>query len=272
VLPIFGFKEAEMIAFALVLIRISVFVAIWPVFSVYSVPNLLKVLFALCLALMLFPVINKSGLTNQMIAQDLVWLAGKEVLTGLCLGFLTRLFFFAVSVGGNIIATEVGLANAQMFNPAMNATTTTVEQFYTTVATLLFLALDGHHFFLTGLVQSFDAIPLAAPGINLAHHINSGVVNSSTLVAADGGVIIQTVIEAGIKMAAPVMFAIFIMNIAMGIIGRAVPQINVLITSMSVNFLAGLIVMIIAIPALMFQLDHDLVMFADQLFKFMKAM
>lgn len=258
-LPFLVFKEAEILAFALILLRVASFIVSWPVFSIYSVPQPLKVLFAFAISVLLFPVVNKSGLSPQALQTDIVWLAGKEVMTGLCLGFLTRLFFFAVSVGGNLIATSTGLANAQVFNPAMNTQSTTVEQFYATLGTLLFLALNGHHYFLSGLAESFASIPLSSVGIDFAPFNSSGV-------------ILQSIVEAGIKMSAPVMVAIFMTNVAMGIIGRAVPQINVLVTSMPVNFMTGLLVMLLAIPALIVQLDHDLVTFADEFMRFMRAM
>ncbi|MEK7356242.1 MAG: flagellar biosynthetic protein FliR [Bdellovibrionota bacterium] len=258
-LPFLKFNEVEILAFALVLLRVSAFTVSWPVFSVYNVPNISKILFAVLLSMVMFPIIDRTGLTAQGLGNEVVWLAGREVLTGLCLGFLTRLFFFAVSAGANLIATSAGLANAQLFNPTMGASTTTVEQFYAVIATLLFLAANGHHMFLTGLAESFQAIPLGPAGIDIA-------------VFKESGELIQAVVEAGIKMSAPVLVAIFVMNVAMGIIGRAVPQINVLVTSMPVNFMTGIVVMLISIPALVLQLDHDIVEFADMMFRFMRAM
>ena len=265
-LPNLMVNETEILAFALVLLRVSAFTFAWPIFSMYSVPGHMKVLFALLVAMVIFPVINRSGLDAKALTQEVVWLAGKEVLTGLCLGFMTRLFFFAISVGGNLIATSSGLANGQLFNPALGATTTTVEQFYGALGTLLFLSLNGHHFFLMGLVESFDAIPLTLGGTEFAgfnHMIGK---------FGDSGLILHRVVEVGIKISAPVLVAIFVLNVVMGIVSRAVPQVNVLITSMSVNFMAALIVMLLAIPALILELDHEMVAFAEELFKFMKAM
>jgi flagellar biosynthetic protein FliR len=258
VLPNFLFNETEILAFALVLIRVSAFLVTWPLFSGYNVPQPMKILLSICVAMVLFPIVNRAGLTAQGLGFDIAWLALKEVLVGVILGFLTRLFFFAIACGGNIIATSAGLANAQLFNPAMGASTTTVETFYVSIATLLFLALNGHHYFLTGLAQSFDAIPLNA-GIDIA-------------VFKESGMLVQTVVEAGIKISAPVMVAIFFMNAAMGIIGRAVPQINVLITGQAVNFMTAMIVMIVALPALIFELDHQMVSFAEIVFRFMRAL
>ena len=257
-LPILNFNETEILAFALVLLRVSAFLVTWPVFSVFNVPQPLKILLSLAVSMTLFPVVHRTGLTAQGLGSDIAFLALKEVLVGVCLGFLTRLFFFAVACGGNLIATSAGLANAQLFNPAMGATTTTVETFYVSIATLLFLGLNGHHIFLTGLAQSFDAIPLTA-GIDIA-------------VFKDSGLILQAVVEAGIKIAAPVMVAIFFMNAAMGIIGRAIPQINVLVTGQAVNFMTAMIVMIVALPALLMELDHHMISFAELAFRMMKIM
>lgn len=273
-LPNFHFNETEILAFSLVLLRISAFVVSWPVFSVYSVPNHLKVLLSLCIAFLLFPVIDKTGLDAQKLGQDVTWLAGKEVLTGLCLGFLTRTFFFALSAGGNLVATSIGLANGQIFNPALGQQSTTVEQFYVTVGTLLFLALNGHHFFLTGLASSFEAIPLMSAGTDLASLNTVKGAGGGGITTAIGiresGAIVQSVVESGIKIAAPVLVVLFMLNVAMGILGRAVPQINVLVTSMSVNVMAGLLVMIISVPALLLELDHQFVAFAEQVFRLMK--
>lgn len=258
-LPLLTFNESEILAFALVLLRVSSFLVSWPVFSVYSVPNPLKVLFAVTVSLLIFPVVNRSGLSTQDFGTGLAWLVGKEVLVGVCLGFVTRMFFFGIAVGGNLVATSVGLANAQIFNPTMGSQGTTIEQFYATLGTLLFLSLNGHHHFLQGLVQSFDTVPLSLSGIEIA-------------VFKDSGLILQQVTEAGIKISAPVMVAIFFINVAMGIVGRAVPQINVLVTSMPVNFMAGLLVMIVAIPALVLELDRQLYEMAERFFEFVKAM
>ncbi|MES2855629.1 MAG: flagellar biosynthetic protein FliR [Bdellovibrionota bacterium] len=257
-LPILNFNEAELLAFALVLIRVSAFLVTWPVFSAFAVPQQLKILLAVLITMTIFPVVSRHGLTVEVLSQEILYLALKEVMTGVCLGFLTRLFFFAITSGANLIATAAGLANAQIFNPTMGATTTVIEQFYVAVGTLLFMSMNGHHIFLTGLVQSFEAIPLTS-GIDIA-------------VFKDSGLILQMVVESAIKISAPVMVVVFFLNVAMGIIGRAVPQINVLVTSMPVNFMAGILVMLVGIPALMFEMNHQIVDFADVMFKFMAAM
>jgi flagellar biosynthetic protein FliR len=243
-------------------LRVSAFTFTWPIFSIYSVPGYCKILFALILAMTVFPTVSRAGIPNTSLSPDIAWLAAKEVLTGLCLGFMTRLFFFAISVGGNLVATASGLANGQLFNPSLGATTTTVEQFYGVLATLLFLSLNGHHIFLTGLAQSFELLPLSIDGTDFALMVGR---------FKDTGLILSSVVEAGIKISAPVLLAMFMLNVVMGIISRAVPQVNVLMTSMPINFLATILIMMIAIPALILELDHEMIAFAEQLFRFMKS-
>jgi flagellar biosynthetic protein FliR len=259
VFPSFHFNENELLAFALVLLRVLSFLITWPVFSMYSVPQPLKVLLAVVITICLFPVINRTGLGSQPLGTDIAWLAMKELFTGLCIGYVTRFFFFAITIGGNIIATSMGLANAQVFNPALNMQSTPVEQFYVALGTLLFLSINGHHIFLTGLAQSFDLVPLSFHGTNLA-------------IFADSGGLIQRTIEAGLKISAPIMVAIFFMNLAMGIIGKAVPQINVLVTSLPINIMVGFGVMIIMIPLFISQLDGLLAHMATEMMSVIKSM
>lgn len=258
-IPGFHFNENEILAFALVLLRVSAFVVAWPVFSVYSVPHHAKVLLAFLLGVLMFPAIDKANLLSARFGDEIIWLACKEVFVGLCMGFVTRTFFFALSVGGNLISTYMGLSSAQMFNPSLNAQSSTVEQFYLTLATLLFLALNGHHVFLEGLAKSFQLVPLSMVGANI------GVFKETT-------VLIQDVTIAGLQLSAPVMAVIFILNVFMGILGRAVPQINVLITSLPINVMAGLLLMILTIPVMLGETEGMMSLMAKHLFQILKAL
>ncbi len=256
--PSFAANENEILAFALVLIRVTSFLVSWPVFSVYSVPNQAKVLFAVLLATLLFPAIGREGLSGVDLGHEIVWLSVKEAAVGLALGFVTRMFFFAFSIGGNLVSTYVGLGSAQVFNPSLGAQATTMEQFYVAVATLIFLALDGHHIFLEGLAKSFEIAPLSMAGVNL------GAFQAATRFVTD-------VCVAGIQISAPVMAAVFLMNVFMGILGRTVPQINVLVTSLPANILVGFGVMILSLPVLVPETEGIMRSMAEHLFVMMKS-
>jgi flagellar biosynthesis protein FliR len=257
--PGFSINENELLTFALVLLRVSAFVVSWPVFSVYSVPNHAKILLALIISMLMFPSISRTGLEGIRLGDEIIYLAGKEVMLGLCLGFITRLFFFAFSIGGNLVSMYMGLSAAHMFNPSLGTQSTTVEQFYLTTATLMFLVLNGHHIFLEGLAKSFEVLPLSMNAIR-------------TGVFGEAGTFIEDVMVIGIKISAPIMIAIFVINIFMGILGRAVPQINVLVTSLPINVMAGFLVMMATIPVLVPETELVMNSLAEHLFLMMKAL
>lgn len=257
----FQLNEAEILVFGLALIRISAFFVSWPVFSQFSVPNPIKVLIALTVTFCVFSVIPRDGIQGANFETGLMWLALKEALVGLVMGFACRLIFYAVEVGGHMIATSMGLTSATVFNPASGTNSTVVEKFYIVLLTLLLLGLNVHHSFISAMVESFTAIPISPAGIDLA----------ALSEQKGGSEMFQQVTVAGLKMSAPVMVVIFFLNVAMGIVGRAVPQINVLVTSLPVNILAGLLVMIVTLPALIIELDKGMVEFADLVFRFLKT-
>ena len=256
---IYQFSEIEIITFSLVLLRMSAFIVSWPVFSGTSVPQPLKILMALVIALLVFPVLNTANINAEVLNQQLIWLAVREVFVGVVLGYLCRFFFFVISVAGQLISTSIGLANAQILNPALGTTGSPVEQFQVALATLFFLAINGHHLFLGGLVESFELVPLSVAGLNIQ-------------VFSQAGGMVQEIVVMGIKISAPVMVAIFFMNLAMGIVGRAVPQINVLITSLPVNILVGFLVMIVSVPLFIVEMGDLLNMMTERLFYVMKEL
>ncbi len=257
--PNFHYDENQILVLALILLRVSSFLFTWPVFSVFSVPRPAKILLAVVLAICLFPVIPHADISAEILSLNIIWYVLREVFIGLCLGFFTRLLFFTVSIAGQLISTSMGLSSGQMFNPALGSQSTTTEQFFTTLATLLFLSINGHHYFLTGLAQSFDVIQISSAGASFA-------------LFKDIGEVLQMVCIAGIKISAPVMIAIFFLNVAIGIIGRVVPQINVLVTSLPINIMAGFIIIFLMIPLYLTEVSSILNSMTNVLFKVIKGL
>ena len=237
-IEVYQFSQTEILTFILVLLRVSVFLVSWPVFGTSYIPGPAKILLGLILASLMFPVAGRDRLPIEDLEQFYIWLLVREVFIGLALGFLARFFFFAISIAAQIISDSIGLSAIQLLNPTTEDRGSAIEQFYAILATLFFLGLNGHHIFLSGLAKSYEFLPLTTRGLDLTGLIQVGELS-------------QLVMVIGLKLAAPVFISIFCMNVAMGIIGRAVPQIHVLVTSMPVNILAGLAVMFASIPLLM---------------------
>lgn len=232
---LYQFPEGQIVALVLILIRMIAFFVSMPIIGTATVPVKIKILLPLVLSFVLFPSLIANLKGNLAISEMVIAWAAREAFVGLFLGFFCRLFFFAVSIAGEIIGMSSGLASAQMFNPMMGTQSNVLEQFEVLLATLLFLGLNAHHVFIEGLIQSFTLLPVGQLSFNMA--ATGNLVELS-----------QTVIILGLQIAAPVVISVFLANLALGIIGKAVPQMNVLMTSMQATMLLTLFVLILAIP------------------------
>ncbi|MGE4133382.1 MAG: flagellar biosynthetic protein FliR [Bdellovibrionales bacterium] len=251
---IYRFSESEIIQFGLVLLRLSAFVVTWPIFGGETVGHHLKILFALILALVIFPTLGAPTYLPTVLGADLVLLVLREVFVGLTIGFLARVFFFAFHVAGELIGQSMGLSAAQVFNPSLGGQSTAVEQFYVAMATFFYLAVNGHHYFLSGLHQSFQFFPIAQMSLNPAG-------------LSSMGMIVQQIVEMGLRFSAPVVISILLVNLVLGVVGKTVPQLNVLITSFPINIMAGFFLMMITLPLLMEQMGDFLEITASRVFE-----
>ena len=258
IVDLFNFNEFEMLAFFLVLVRMSAFVVAWPVFDAPSVPMPVKILFSLVVSIMIFPTVNHDQLAAGLMENQIILLTIKEAFIGLSFGFMAKMFFFAVRIAGEIVSVSMGLSSSQLFNPMVGGQISSVENFKLIVASLFFLAINGHHLLMAGLVDTFRILPLSMEMINL-DQLNSF------------GVFVSEIMAVGLKIASPVLISIFFMNMTMAIIGRTVPQINVLITSLPVNIMVGFIIMFVSVPLLVWQMHDLLELTTQRLFTLVKT-
>ncbi len=255
---VYRFSESELLFFFLVLMRTSALVVSWPVFGVENVSASVKVLFGLVLAMTLFPVLNWSSFQYESLNQNLIGLTLREVGIGLTLGYLARFFFFAFRVAGEMMSQAMGLTSASVFNPALGGQVTATEHLYVALATLFYLGVNGHHILLTGLSKTFEWAPVAQMSFNVSQF--TGV-----------GHMVQEIVELGLRFSAPVVISILTVNLVLGVVGKTVPQINVLITSFPINILAGFALMIITMPLLLEQMGEFLQLSTTHVFNFIKA-
>ncbi|OFZ30482.1 MAG: flagellar biosynthetic protein FliR [Bdellovibrionales bacterium RIFCSPHIGHO2_01_FULL_40_29] len=254
-------NEIQVLAFGLILLRMTAFVMSSAIFSSPTISVAVKVLFSVVLTILVF----KPVATNMVIARlsenesQLILMAGTELLIGLVLGFFTRIFFFALSMAGEIVSVSTGLGQAQLFNPMLGSMGNAMEQFYVTVGTLLFFALNGHHMMIQGLVQSFTTSELAMAQFNIQSF-------------AEVVMRTQEFFILGIKISAPILISMIIVQVGIALLSRAVPQINVLVTSVSIATLLGFGIIFISLPLLVMEMSGLLDLTAVEFFKFMKTL
>jgi flagellar biosynthetic protein FliR len=245
---LFNFSPEEILCFFAVLIRFSVLMAILPFVGDRVVPGPVKVLLSLATTLALFPALVARG--NINIADAAVWgsttggIIGTmtmEVLCALVLGFTAKLAFEAISFGGNLVGTFMGFATASQYDPHQESQTQVVSQIQMAIAMLLFLALDGHHIMLRASLSSYQVVPIGGMAAFAKMGFNGAL--SQRLIEITGDVI-----KFGLQLSAPVAVCLFGVNVAFGVVAKAMPAINILVLSFAVTGIVGLAILFLSIP------------------------
>jgi flagellar biosynthetic protein FliR len=252
-------SEVQMIVFGLILLRMIAFVISSAVLGSPNISASLKLLLSIVLCVLIYPTVHVVPADLASVTDNLILLSARELMIGVTLGFLTRLFFFTIGMTGELVSISIGLGAAQIFNPLMGNNSNTIEQFYNTLATLIFFAINGHHLLISGIAQSYELIPLAQMKLSVGPY-------------AEITTFAQDMMLMGIKMCAPILAAILVTNLAMGVLGKAVPQINVLVTSLPVTLMLGFVLMFLCIPLIVVEMNGVLDITHTKLMLVMKAL
>lgn len=220
----------DVIFFMLVLSRVAGIFAALPVFGGRAVPMRLKALTVLMITLVCFPAISVTlpQLPSDVFA--LALLAFGEVMIGLTLAFIAQIIFSAVEFSGQIIGMQMGLTISSILDPSQGTQTQIMSVLQTLFATLIFLSLNIHHVFIRAIMDSFKAIPLGG------WHLSGELVNFLVIRTADIFII-------GVRLAAPVMVALLLTSVSLGIMARAFPQMNIFMISLPLNVGLGLVIL-----------------------------
>ena len=170
-----------------------------------------------------------------------------QVLIGLSMGFILRLVFGALELGGQVIAMQVGLSFASLADPQNGAQSPLLSQFYTLLGTLIFLALNGHLLLIQLLVDSFTVLPVAPTGTDrdwLWILVNWG----------------SQMFAGAVLVALPAIASLLMVNLAFGVMVRAAPQLNIFAVGFPIILVLGLLIILYSLPTLLYQLDQ---MFAE---------
>lgn len=255
---LYNFSEVELIAFVLVLIRISSFLVVWPILGQFSVPNPVKVLLAVSITICVFYTVRPIYLETPKLIENFMFFSLLEVLYGIFLGFIVRAYFFVFEMAADLMSTSMGLNSGQIYNPAMGRSVSAVDSFFVILVALVYLGVNGHHYLLKALVESFQ-------------YMNPSQTIFSKTLFGELTSMMKQIFMLGFKIGAPVVVAIFVSNLVMGLLGKVVPQINVLVMSLPVNIALGFLVLLLALPLLLTETQGVIHMAVNQLFKVIKG-
>jgi flagellar biosynthetic protein FliR len=207
--------------------RVSALMVFAPFFGSMTIAPRIKAGLAVMLTALLYPLVG-AGLPTLSGAMG--WkVAGGEFIVGLMMGITLQFVFEGVELAGQIVGFQVGQALANLINPLADAETPILANFYQVVALLIFLQLDVHHWLLRGLVKSFQYCP---PGMVVANPVVA-----EQIWRAAGGMLIIAV-----QIAIPTLLATMLIDIALGFLGRASPQLPVLFVGISVKSIVAFLV------------------------------
>jgi flagellar biosynthetic protein FliR len=208
--------------------RVAPILFMMPLLSSRNLPNLMKAGLALVVSLVLWPVVNVGiGLFPSEPFSFCFYMIS-EFMIGFVLGLSIRLIFGGLQLAGEFVGFQMGFAMANVIDPQSGMDTTLIAQFHYLLGLLIFLSIDGHHWFFRALVQSFH---LLSPG---DFFLQEGLYRH--ILELSGKIFIIAV-----KIAAPVMAILILVQIALGIVAKMVPQVNVLISGFPLTIGLGLI-------------------------------
>ncbi len=237
-------STAELLSFFMVVMRVSTLMMLLPIFGDKTVPATVKVLLSLTFSAVLFPILKSNGTIQIMDANvwsettgKLLLTVASEIMIGLAVGFASQLVFHGIQIAGDFMSQLMGFSMASMYDPHMETQTMILGQFMSALAMLTFLAIDGHHLLFRAMIETFHLIPQGHLAMNEAF--------KNSIVKMVGNSLLF-----GLQLSAPMSACMLLVNIVYGILGKALPQLNILALSMAGSAFIGGFVMIVTYPGI----------------------
>jgi len=203
--------------FLLIFARLLAFIIILPIFSYRTIPIPYRIGLAFFLSLLAISHIETDLVLTQA---NLIVLLIKEVSVGLLIGLIGYLVLSVVQIAGGFIDFQMGFAIANVIDPQTGAQSPLIGQYFYMIAILFLLAVDGHHILINGMIHSFNVIPLES---FLSFEGNFGEFIVVTF---------NRLFVIAFQMALPLVGSLFLVDVALGIIARTVPQLNVFVVGL----------------------------------------
>jgi len=215
--------------------RILALVAAAPILGNPSIPVRVKLGLAIMITILVVPTVEKSlPQIDPSTGIGLIILL-QQLIIGVAIGFVMRIVFVAVEMAGELIGLQMGLGFAIFFDPQNSGQIDIIGRFLGVIASLAFLAIDGHLMMIALISQSFATLPV---GPDVITNI------TFTTLANWGGEIFKS----GLQLSLPVLTALLITNLALGVLTRAAPQLNIFAVGFPITLSIGLFVLALSMP------------------------
>ncbi|MFC4355253.1 flagellar biosynthetic protein FliR [Chryseomicrobium palamuruense] len=229
--------------FLLVLVRMSAFFIVAPIFSQRTIPSQFKIGLAGALSLIATSVVPFE---NEIVLDGYYTvLIFKEILIGLSFGFLTALILFMVQVAGAFIDFQMGFALANVIDPQTGTQVPIIGQFKYILAILFLLAINGHHFMINGMLHSVRLVPVGVPEWGFA----AGELSQFMVT------VFAAMFAVAFQLALPIVGSLFLVDAALGLLAKTVPQMNIFAVGFPLKIGIGFILLLLLMPSFFFMLQ-----------------
>ena len=222
--------------FALVASRIGGLLMWQPLLGALSIPYTLRAMLVLALAALLTPLVSLPA-NAQDTPLGIALAMGQEVLLGGLIGLVSTACFIGMQMGGLLIAQESGIAFGQIVDPSTDEQETVLGVLYLQLAAVVFLIVGGHRAIVCACLDTFETIPLL--GDNQATLLGTDVICRALTLSA----------QLAFRIATPTLLVLFLVNLAMGLVSRTMPQLNILAVGFSLKALIAFVLMAVSIPS-----------------------
>ncbi len=217
--------------------RISAMLMAIPVIGTRMVSVRIRIVLAFLISFLVYPLIPEVPAVDPLSIAGLT-VSIHQVLIGLAMGFVLQMVMAALTIAGEVISMSMGLGFASMVDPANGVNVPVLSQFFLIMGTLMFLALGGHLMIIQLLVNSFQTLPITGEGIER---------DSFWVIISFAS---QMFIGAA-WIALPALVSILMITLAMGVMTRAAPQLNIFSVGFPVTMLVGFIILMLVMPTIL---------------------
>ena len=231
-----GFAQATAFVGSLMwpMMRIGAMVIAMPVFGTRLVSTRVKIIATFVLSIVVLPLLPPVPEVEALSLQGL-FISIQQIIIGAAMGFSLQIVFGALMIAGESIAMGMGLGFASMVDPANGVSVPVISQFLVIMGTLIFLALGGHLMLIQLVVSSFQSLPIAPTGITREGFWSIASFGSQMFIGA-------------IWIAIPALISMLVITLAMGVMTRAAPQLNIFSVGFPVTMFMGFIILMLVIP------------------------
>ncbi|MHC1745214.1 MAG: flagellar biosynthetic protein FliR [Syntrophobacteraceae bacterium] len=231
-MAIFQFNPTEIGIFLAVLLRLSLCFFMIPLFSNAHLPAMVKAFTSLGLAVLLYALVRDVVSPLPADLAPLIWILVGEILLGLVLSLSVLLLFSSFQLAGELISFQMGFGFALAADPQSGVTMMVLSRWFQITATLILFSLNGHHMILRAIVESFRTVPIGS------FTANDAAFGKIMFLSAQLFVI-------GLKVAAPIMLAMLLIQVGLGLMAKFSPQVNLLATTAPLTIMMGFALLVL---------------------------